>query len=96
MAECLLISEVKFSAALPDDVDAGLLGWVSCTLNESLRLDGIALRRSADRRLVLSFPSRRDRAGREHPIIRPLDDTARLEIEHQVFGALGLEEGVQR
>lgn len=70
----------------------GLLGWVSCSYGH-LRLDGIALRRTRDGHLTLSYPERRDAAGRRHPVLRPLDDQARREIEEQVFAALGDLEG---
>ena len=85
------ISNVRFSAAAASDVHSGLLGWLSFDL-DSLRLDGIALRRTADGRLTLSFPARADSAGRQHPYIRPLNETTRQEFEHQVLRALGFEE----
>ncbi len=72
---------------------SGLLGWVSCTLNDEVRLDGIALRRTSEGRLVLSFPERRDGAGRRHPYIRPVDDEARRAIEHEILTAIGLGGG---
>ena len=61
-------------------------------LDATLRLDGLALRRTADGRLSLSFPARRDTAGKQHPYLRPVDDAARRDIEHQIFTALGLGE----
>ena len=92
----LRISDVHFTAASPAQVQAGLLGFVGCTLNSSLRLDGIALRRTADGRVALSFPARRDASGRQHFYVRPLDDRARREIEHHVFNALGLCQEARR
>jgi len=69
----------------------GLLGWASFTIDDRIRLEGVAVRRTVDRRLVLSFPSRLDRQGKKHFLVRPLDDPTRREIEHQVFAQLGLE-----
>lgn len=92
MNEKIKISSVQFTAAGEGDVARGLLGWVSCTLNNTLHLDGVAVRRTADGRHALSFPARRDAQGRQHFLVRPLDDTSRREIEAQVFKALGLEE----
>jgi DNA-binding cell septation regulator SpoVG len=83
------ISNVRFTAASPEDAVGGLLGYVSATLNESLALDGLTLRRTADGRLTISFPARRDSTGRQRFFLRPLDDAARREIEVQVFRALG-------
>ena len=90
------ITNVIFLAARPDEVSTGLLGWVSLVVNDTLRLDGLALRRTLDGHLALSFPARRDASGRQHTCVRPLDDRARREIEAQVFAALGLQEGAAR
>lgn len=70
------------------DASAGLLGWVSFTIGV-LWVDGVAVRRTAGGRPVLSFPCRRDRAGREHAYVRPVHDRARQAIEVQILTALG-------
>ena len=87
------ISNARLVSATTKERAKGLIGYVSFILNGTLHLDGLALRRTADGRLTLSFPSRRDGTGRQHFFLRPLDDVARREIEHQVFAALGLGEG---
>ena len=87
-----LVADVRFTAASTEDVERGLFGWVSCLINGTLCLDGLAVRRTLDGRLVLSFPARTDGAGRQHFYVRPLDDCARREIEEAVFRALGLEQ----
>lgn len=68
------------------DADArnGLLG--------DLVLDGITLRRTAEGRLTLSFPQRRDGRGRSHPLFRPIDDDARLRIEKAIFEAASVRD----
>ena len=86
----LRVSDVKFTAGTPMQADDGLLGFVSCVYG-ALHLDGLSLRRTLDGRMALSFPARVDSAGRQHPYIRPLDDSARREIESEVFKHLGLE-----
>ena len=91
----LVVSDVRLTQSAREDASSGLLGWVSCTVG-SLRLDGIAVRRTADGRLALSFPARRDAAGRQHPYILPLDSAARRDLEHQVFAAIGLGEDATR
>ena len=82
------VSEVRFSGATEQDEQTGLLGFVACTVNGSLRLAGITLRRTRGGELVLSFPARRDRWGADHPLIRPLDSTVRRAFEDQILGAL--------
>ena len=92
MAEGVKVTQVEFKASQPSEAARGLLGWVSCTLNGSLRLDGIAVRRTLHDRLTLSFPARTDGTGRQHFYVRPLDDASRRAIENAVFQNLGLEE----
>ena len=68
------------------DVRSGLLGFVSVFYGD-LVLDGITVRRTAEGRLTLSFPQRRDGRGRSHPLFRPIDDAARVRIEKAIFDA---------
>ena len=89
----LRVDDVRMVSARQRDRERGLLGWVSCTLNGAVLLSGLALRRTLRGNLALSFPARRDSHGRDHFFIKPLNDVSRREIEHQVFEALGLEEG---
>ncbi len=86
------ISQVTFKPGSKEAAASGLLGWVCFTVSGVLRLDGVALRRTLDERLALSFPARRACAGRQHKLVCPLNDGSRREIERQVFEALGFEE----
>lgn len=76
-----------------DDARGGLLGYISVFYG-NLILDGLTVRRTADGRLTVSFPERRDRQGRRHPYVRPVDDAARLRIERAIFGEAKVAEGV--
>ena len=91
MTRGIQITSVAFTCASPADRRGGLLGWVSAAVTDALLLDGITLRRTQAGRLTLSYPARRDGAGRQHHVIRPIDDKARRDIEEQVFRALGIE-----
>ncbi len=86
----LSVSSVQFTPASTRDVQKGLLGFVSLVIDGCLRLDGIALRSTLDGKRALSFPARRDRQGRDHPIMRPIDSPSRLAIEKQIFQQLDL------
>lgn len=88
----LHVSDLRFEPAKEGDISTGLLGYVSLTVGESLRLDGLTLRRTLSGRLTLSFPSRTARTGKTHPYIRPVDDAARRAFEAQVLSMLGLLE----
>jgi DNA-binding cell septation regulator SpoVG len=87
----LVVDDVRFTATSRADRDRGLLAYAAFRLNGALQLDGIALRRTRDGRVALSFPCRRDRAGRRHPLVHPLTDAARRSIEVQVLAAYGLK-----
>lgn len=87
----LQVDCVEFARASDLMRGTGCLGFVSLRVGQ-LRLDGLALRRKADGRLALSYPSRRDRRNRDHPYVRPIDEFTRRAIEAEVFAALGLEE----
>lgn len=78
-----------------DDERAGLLGYLSIFYG-SLVLDGVTVRRTESGRLALSFPERRDRQGRRHSVVRPIDDEARRAIEAVVFAQATLRSEVER
>lgn len=76
------------------DARSGLLGYLS-VLYGGIVLDGITLRRTAEGRFALSFPTKTDRAGRRHPFVRPVDDQARSAIEAEILGQLGQRPDLQ-
>jgi hypothetical protein len=80
------VTDVRLEPARRRDCAAGLVGFVSCTINGMLRLDGLALRRTRDGRHSITLPRRHG-----HPIVRPLQAAWMRELEAQVFEALGLE-----
>jgi DNA-binding cell septation regulator SpoVG len=88
MTETLTISDIRFAPACADLREKGLLGWVCCSLNGELQLDGIAVRRTRDGRYVLSFPARTDSNGVTHDYVRPLSSDVRDAIQVQVIGTL--------
>lgn len=84
---------VQFTSAPPSDADKGLLGWVRFTLNDIVRIDGVAVRRTLRGRLALAFPAKRDGTGRKRKFVRPVSTEVGREVEYQVLKALGFEEG---
>jgi hypothetical protein len=86
----LSISRVRFAVAPREQAALGLIGFVSFLVNGQIRIYGVAVRRTLDGRHVLSFPERKDDLGHSHPLVRPIDDATRREIEREVFEALGL------
>ena len=99
MASPIRISLVRLVPAPPATVRTGLLAWASCTVADSLRLDGIAVRRAEDGRILISYPTRRDRAGRQHSYFLPLNERVRSAIESRLLREAeeqGLIERAQR
>ena len=72
------ITSVAFTRGSRSDVQTGLLGYVTCVLNDALVLGGVTLRQTAAGKLTLSFPTRKDGRGHKHSILRPVDDDALL------------------
>lgn len=87
------ISSLAFVAASESDRSNGLLGYLSFVLGETLRIDGVTVRRTAAGRITLSFPQRTDRQGRQHAIVHPIDRDAQLRIERTVLEMLAHDLG---
>ena len=87
----LRISGLRLSPATAEDSARGLLGFVSFLLNDRVRVDGVAVRRKLDGGLTLAWPARTDTEGRRHPLVRPIDDAARRDLEAQVLAALRMQ-----
>ena len=86
-----VVTQVRFTRATAHEVRSGLLGYVRAHYGYVV-LDGITVRRLANGGLALAWPVRRDRMGRNHALIRPLDDAARQSLEHAVFAQIELDE----
>ena len=89
------IKLVSFHSAPRREQRAGLLGWLCIEIGAAFVVDGIALRRTRNGRLALSFPTRTDTHGRRHPVVRPRDAEAHRSIAAAVLGALEKSEGVR-
>lgn len=79
------ISDLRFTEAPDSATHAGLLGWLCFTLNDLVVLDGVALRRAqGSGNLLLSWPSRRDRGGTQHPVVLPVQ-ACRDEVNRRIL-----------
>jgi DNA-binding cell septation regulator SpoVG len=76
-----------------EDVRTGLLGWIGVDFG-NLFVDGIALRKSAEGKLILAFPKRKAGNGQLHAVVRPVTNEARIAIEREILAQLGQREGV--
>lgn len=90
-----MMGAIRFVPASDAEAERGLLAYLKIDFGP-LVLDGVTLRRHADGRLGLSWPERTDRAGRRHPLVRPVDDAARRELESEVLAELARQERERR
>lgn len=76
------ITSVRFT---PVSASRGMLGFASFVLDDELLVDGVAVRCALDGRLLLSWPGRIDRRGRERHHIRPLDARAQRHLDERLL-----------
>lgn len=81
------VSSLRFTPCGPNDQERGLLGHLAFQ-HGSLSIDSVALRRTRRGRLELSYPERSCRHGMRFPIVRPINDEARLELETAILQAV--------
>lgn len=86
------ITLVGYVPAADADVRTGLLAYLQVQLDDVV-LDGLTLRRTAAGKFAISFPARTDRQGNRHPIVRPVDDDARRQIEHELLRQIAQSSG---
>ena len=84
------ISALRFTPCGTADQARGLLGYLTFR-HGSLRVDSVALRRTRNGRLELSYPERGRSHGRHFPIVCPADDEARVGLEAAVLEAVFLQ-----
>jgi len=75
------IQDVRVTPASAAEARGGLLAYLALTLPGNLRVDGLTLRRSVDRRLYVAYPERTAASGERSPILHPLTPAARAELQ---------------
>jgi len=99
MTASCLVTALEFRRAAPRLVKRGVLGFVSLVIAETMCVHQVAVRRTAEGRIVLSYkliPRRplrgaaRDLRGDEsmYALTHPLTPEAHAEIERQVIAQL--------
>lgn len=78
----LRVTDVRLAPAPARERAAGLLGFVSCTIN-GLRVDGLALRRTRHSGHRITLPRRRG-----HPVVRPVARGGTDALERAILDAL--------
>lgn len=91
MRRSKLVTDVRFTQASPSEVRQGLVGYLSFVVGNAIRVDGVTLRMTAAQRPALSYPCRTDKRGHKHPLAKAADADSRIQIESEVFAALGID-----
>jgi len=82
------VSDIRFTAAPKALRGTGLYAFAQVLLDGRWEVDGIAIRRSLEGALLVTFPARKDGSGAARPYFRPVDPEARAAIEVAVLHAL--------
>jgi len=85
------LSQITVIEAPPADRARGLIGYVSCILNDAIHIDGVALRMTREGEYSVSFPKKPGHSGDQHFYFKPINEAMRQEFLRQVLAAQGLE-----
>jgi len=66
----------------------GLLAWASCVISGAIKLDNIAIRRSPDGSLFLTYPAKRTPGGESHQYFHPISVEASVAVQDAVLARL--------
>jgi DNA-binding cell septation regulator SpoVG len=81
------IDDIKIR--LVDSGTDGLIAWASCVVAHAIKLDNIAVRKSArDGALFLTYPTKRTDAGDKYPYFNPISAEASKAVENAVLTRL--------
>jgi DNA-binding cell septation regulator SpoVG len=82
------VTWTSFRAAPRLDAAQGLLGFASIRIDDAIAIHQIAVRRTREGRLALSFPAPVGDDGQRRPIVHPATAELHREVERQVFETL--------
>ena len=66
----------------------GLLAWASCIVAGAIKLDNIAIRRSRDGSLFLTYPAKRTASGERYHYHNPISVEAARAVQDAVLARL--------
>lgn len=87
IGDSLPISDIK--VRLVDTGTDGLIAWASCVVAHAIKLDNIAVRRSArDGALFLTYPCKLHAGGEKYHYFNPISAEASKAVENAVLTRL--------
>lgn len=82
----LSVSEVKIR--LVDGGTDGLIGWASCVVNGALYLNNIAIRRTREGSIFLTYPGKRSKRDQNYFFFNPISREAKQTLDTAILGKL--------
>jgi len=71
---CPMISDIKLRFV--ENGHDGLIAWASCVVSGAIKLDNIAIRRSRDGSLFLTYPAKLTPGGKKYHYFNPISREA--------------------
>ena len=84
----LRVSEVKIR--LLGKRVSKFIGWASCVVNDSLYLNNIAIRRTKDGKVFITFPAEKSGEGSKYFYFNPINQEAARVLEKAIIDKLRL------
>lgn len=80
----LSVAEVKIR--LVDEGSDGLLGWASCVVNGALHLNNIAVWRTREGNMLVTYPWRRSKKDQRYFFFYPISREAKEALDAAILG----------
>lgn len=80
----IVVSEVRIRMAETDD--DGLIAWASCVINSCLYVNNIAIRKSQEGEIFLTFPAKKSKKGVKYFYLRPINREAKAILDAAILG----------
>jgi DNA-binding cell septation regulator SpoVG len=80
------VTEVKIR--LVDEGTDGLIGWASCVINGAVYLNNIAIRRSRNGEMMLTYPCKRSQSDQKYFYFNPITREAHRVLDEAILGKL--------
>ncbi|MBU8922287.1 MAG: SpoVG family protein [Bacteroidales bacterium] len=78
----------KVHVRLVENGTDGLLAWATVVLENAIKLDNLAIRRSCDGSLYVTYPAKRSSSGKTHQYFHPINTQAAEAIQNAILARL--------
>lgn len=82
----LIVSDVQLR--IVENGTDGLIAWASCVVSGTIKLDNIAIRRSRDGNLFLTYPAKLTPGGKKYHYFNPISIEAASAVQNALLAHL--------